>query len=106
MATSKTSQTKTPVGKQKPRKPSKRALETEPVDDDAGNQDQNNFPRPPVRKRRSERSTSSSSSCDIQASPSAVDAKVSSSDVSHGLSKPKKKPGPKPGFKYPTEAES
>src|SRR5437667_6290855 len=92
------------AGNQKPRRPLKRTLGDEPPEDDSRNQDQNNSQRPPIPKRRSKGLPSPT--LDLKASPSPVDAKVSRPAVKDGPSKPRQKPGPKPGFKLPSEAES
>ena len=76
---------------------SKRARENDPVDEDTENQ------LPPNPKRRLK--GLSSPAINAEAPPATVGRKVSS-PVENKLSKPKQKPGPKPGFTFPTEAES
>jgi len=89
---------------QKPPKPSKRARDNDPAEEDAVNQNRKDPQLPPNPKKRSKRPLSAT--IDIGALPAPADGKTSSPTIDNRPLKSKQKPGPKPGFKFPTEAES
>jgi len=89
---------------QKPPKSSKRARDNDPADEGPKNQNRRDPQHPPKPERRSKRLRSTTT--DIEASPAPADAKVSSPTVDNRPLESKQKSGPKPGLKFPTEAES
>jgi hypothetical protein len=93
-----------PTGDQKSRKSAKRVLDNDPVEQDTENHKLDSSSHPPSPKRRSRKLQSPT--IVIGPSRSPVNGNLLASNVDNGPPQPKRKPGPKAGFKYPTEAES
>jgi hypothetical protein len=82
----------------KPSRPTKRALNSDPADEDTENENRKVSQHPSNPKRRANKQRLPTNTVDDDALPAVYDRQLKP--------KQRQKPGPKPGFKYPTKAES